>query len=114
MAFSRFDVRRVIVNDDQGYQEDILERRGIKTMTQYSTPILTYPTPNQIRDLNVKGVTWKRGTSLSKLAAKEYGDSKLWWIIAWFNKRPTDAHFNIGDKVFIPKPLEKIIRQFRV
>ena len=27
MGISRYDVRRVIANEDQGYQEDILERR---------------------------------------------------------------------------------------
>ena len=48
------------------------------------------------------------------MAAKHYGDPKLWWVVAWYNKRPTDAHYNIGDKVFIPKPLEKILRNFRV
>jgi|TARA_R110000796_G_scaffold89198_3_gene192654 nucleoid-associated protein YgaU len=114
MGISRYDVRRVIANEDQGYQEDILERRGIKRINHFSTPTLRYPTSREIADMQVNAVTWKRGTSLAKIAAKEYGDPKLWWVIAWFNKLPTDAHYNLGDKVFVPKPLERILRQFRV
>ena len=30
MAISRYDVRLIVTNEDQGYQEDILDRRGIK------------------------------------------------------------------------------------
>jgi nucleoid-associated protein YgaU len=89
MAISRYDIRGVVANDNQGYQEDIL-------------------------DLNIVAVTWKRGVSLSKIAAKQYGDPKLWWVIAWYNKKPTDAHYKLGDKVYVPKPLETILRQFRI
>ena len=114
MAISRYDARLILTNEDQGYQEDILDRRGIKKINHFSTPKLRYPTPEEIRDMQIVADTWRRGVSLSKLAAKHYGDPKLWWVIAWYNKRPTDAHYNIGDKVFIPKPLEKILRNFRV
>ena len=114
MAISRYDIRGVVANDDQGYQEDILERRGIKKLNHFSTPVLRYPTPVEISELNIVAVTWKRGVSLSKIAAKQYGDPKLWWVIAWYNKKPTDAHYKLGDKVYVPKPLETILRQFRI
>ena len=32
-----------------------------------------------------------------------YNDSKYWWTIALTNSKPTDAHFSIGDIVYIPE-----------
>jgi hypothetical protein len=114
MTISRYDARELTTNDDKGYQEDILERRGIKRMVQFTTPTLRYPTPEEVGSLDIRAVTWKRGSSLSKIAFKEYGDATLWWVLAWYNKRPTDSHYKLGDVVYVPKPLDRILTQFRV
>ena len=45
---------------------------------------------------------WKSGDRLWRIAARELGDAKLWWIIAKLNNKPTDALFNAGDIVKIP------------
>ena len=52
---------------------------------------------------------WRRGDKFYKLAFDHYGDSRLWYIIAWFNKKPTEAHVKDGTILFIPKPLESIL-----
>ena len=114
MTISRYGARELTTNDDKGYQEDILERRGIKKMVHFTTPTLRYPTSDEVASLDIRAFTWKRGSSLSKIAAIEYGDATLWWVLAWYNKKPTDAHCNLGDIVFVPKPLDRIITQFRV
>ena len=46
------------------------------------------------------------GDTLFKISYKQYGDPKFWWVIAWFNSKPTDLHCEIGDIIFIPFPLE--------
>jgi hypothetical protein len=33
----------------------------------------------------------------------------MWWLIGWYNQKPTEAHFKIGDTVLIPLPLEEIL-----
>jgi nucleoid-associated protein YgaU len=48
------------------------------------------------------------------LAHKHYGDANLWWIIAWYNKKPTEAHVKMGDIITIPLPLDKVIRYLGV
>ena len=64
MAISRYDVRLIVTNEDQGYQEDILDRRGIKKINHFSTPKLRYPTPEEINDPNSRPfgremITWR-------------------------------------------------------
>jgi nucleoid-associated protein YgaU len=52
---------------------------------------------------------WSSGDRFYKLAHSAYGDSKYWWVIAWYNKTPTEAHVQIGDILYIPLPLERIL-----
>jgi len=46
------------------------------------------------------------------LAAKHYGDPNLWWVLAWYNKKPTESHFSVGDTVYIPTPAEEVVAFF--
>jgi hypothetical protein len=32
-----------------------------------------------------------------------------WWVIAQYNKKPTESQLSPGDIVYIPIPLEKIL-----
>ncbi len=54
---------------------------------------------------------WKKSNH-GKLSTKFYGDPKYWWIIAWYNKKPSESLLNIGDKVLIPFPLDRILSMF--
>jgi nucleoid-associated protein YgaU len=57
---------------------------------------------------------WKVGDKMQKLASKHYGNSALWWVIAHFNRKPTDAHVELGATVYIPIPLGTVIRLLKV
>lgn len=108
MAISRYEQRRKFINAQRMY-ENLFEARDVKFIKQYNTPKFGYPTDDQINSLNLIEYTYKRGDKLSKLAEIHYGDPRMWWIIAWFNKKPTEAHFNFGDIIQIPSPLERVL-----
>ena len=44
-----------------------------------------------------------------KYAHEIYGSTQYWWIIAWFNNKPTDIHCKIGDVIYVPVPLDKAV-----
>jgi hypothetical protein len=44
---------------------------------------------------------WSHGDTLMRISQKYYGNSSLWYIIGFINKKPTDQHYSIGDKVMI-------------
>ena len=52
---------------------------------------------------------WKSGDRFFKLASRHYGDPELWWVIAWFNKIPTESHAKKGQVILIPKPIAKVL-----
>ena len=109
---SRFKNRRIVFNDKELY-EQILEERDVKYIRHYETPSFHYPDYKEVQDMFIDEHVWVKGDRYFKLAHKHYGDSKMWWIIAWYNEKPTEAHLNLGDIVFIPKPLGKALMYMR-
>ena len=98
---SRYDNREIGENSTEQYYE-LLKDRGLKKINQYFSPSMRYPSGEEVSQLQTARHEWKLGDRYFKLADKYYGDSKLWWIVAWFNQMPTDAHVKIGDIVEVP------------
>ena len=70
---------------------------------------MPYPTVEQAGNLTFINHVWKQGDRYFKLASEYYGDPTLWWVIAWFNKKPTESHVKLGDIIQIPMPLETVL-----
>lgn len=88
------------------------DRRGIvedmNMLDRFNNPA---PTEQELREeLEHFQVVYKTGDRLYKFAHKYYGNPTYWWIIAWYNNKPTDTHFSIGDTVYIPKDLQVALR----
>ncbi len=99
------------INNSRFYNE-FFSDRGINYVEQFDTPVLEYPTPEQISTLQLINHLWSRGDMYYKLAHKYYGDAKYWWVISWFNKKPTESHVKLGQVVVVPTPLEKVLRYY--
>ncbi len=108
---SRYINTRFFANADPLY-ENVLEDRGLKVLRQYGTTTFRKLGPSQKSSLLVQTVVWQYGDRLDKLAGRAYKNSKYWWIIARFNGKPTDAHFQVGDVVRIPGPLNLILSYY--
>ena len=109
---SRYSGRKAITNNFDMYKETF-EKRKVNFIRHYRSPTLTHPTPHKFFDLNGQEHIWKLGDKLSKLAHRYYGKPDLWWVIAWFNNLPTDAHIQMGEKVYVPLPLEEALRTMK-
>ncbi len=109
---SRFNNRRIFRNRDELY-EQFLEERDAKYFRQYATPNFHYPTVEEMGEIKRVKHIWKRGDRFFKLAFEHYGDSSLWWVIAWFNKTPTESHVPIGSVLLVPKPIQKVLKYLR-
>jgi len=100
-------------NNEELYEE-FIEKRGVSKITHYRTPQWPRLTARVRKQFTRQKHTWKAGDKFWKLAAEYYGDSKLWWVIAWYNEKPTEAHVKPGGTLFIPFPLEKILSYFEI
>lgn len=112
MSGKRYQYRKIYKNDSENY-ENIFRKKSVEFISQFDTAKFSYPTNEEYYTLNITKITWKIGDRLYKYAYEYYNDPTLWWIIAWFNKKPTENHFQIGDEVLIPQPLEKLFKYFK-
>lgn len=113
MAFSRYENTIKFRNDKQLYRK-LFDCRDVDFINQFRSAKFSYPTEEQIATLNVIAHVWSRGDRLYKLANEFYGDSELWWVIGWFNKKPSEAQINLGDTVLIPLPLERVVEMMGI
>lgn len=104
---SRYLNRTIAVNDSEEYR-DIFKERGVEYLRHFTTPTLNYPTPTQIASLSIVPYVWGSEDRLWKLAETHYGNPTKSWIIAFFNRKPTEAHIEVGDTILVPLPLGKI------
>ena len=73
---------------------------------------LTYPSFEELKELRTVDVFWGLGHRFYKLANQYYGDPQYWWVIAYFNKAPTEHHVQVGDRIQIPLPLEEVLNLY--
>ena len=104
----RNDMRETFSNNTEEYKS-LIKKRGRKFINQYETPRLVNVKSEDYVDLDVVRRVWRTGDKLYKLASLYYNDPTMWWVIALFNNKPTEAHFNIGDIVYIPTSIEEIM-----
>jgi nucleoid-associated protein YgaU len=105
---SRYDTRQMFLNIGEKY-ENLMEKRNTKSILQYATANLTHPTSNEIANLSTVNHVWSEGDRFWKLADQYYNQPELWWVIAWFNRMPTEGQVKLGDIVVVPLPLSKIL-----
>lgn len=110
---SRYSGRKIFINKEEFYSS-LLDSRGVEQTRQYATPKLIHASPEQISNLNTIPHLWKTGDRYFKLAHDHYGDSRLWWVIAWFNKKPTESNVSFGDVIYIPHPLDRVLNYIGV
>jgi nucleoid-associated protein YgaU len=105
---TRYNNRTIARNEEQTYK-DVLENRGVKHIDHYLTP--SFPTLSVYEALQVTRLqhVWKFGDKLWKLSEQYYGDGQYWWLIAWYNDKPTESHYIVGQTLIIPVPFERAL-----
>jgi len=108
---SRHGTTNTVRNEEELYEE-FFEERGVNGITHYRTAKWNVLTP-EIRSKFIREkYVWKAGDSYQKLAFDFYGNPKLWWVLAWYNMAPTEGHMKVGQILYVPKPIEKVLSFF--
>ena len=105
---SRYNNRPIAKNKNELY-ETFFEDRGVNHIRHYRTPVIKHLTSKERSRLTTVKVVWSQGDRFWRLASKFYGDPSYWWIIAWFNQKPTEASVKRGEVLLIPTPLNKVL-----
>ena len=104
----RYKDRDILKNNNEIYKE-VFRNRNVKFIRQFETPNFKYPSKDDLNKFDISTYIWQTGDSYYKLAYHFYGDSTAWWVIAKFNNKPTESHVKIGDTIYIPLPLPKVL-----
>lgn len=99
-----------IFNNNLEFYEFLRKKRNnVRSITQYSTPRLLNPTVFDRASIATVSHVWKYGDRYYNLARQYYADPNYWWIIAWWNARPTEADVSPGNIIMIPLDLEEVL-----
>tara|TARA_R110000824_G_C14680308_1_gene620165 strand:+ start:166 stop:507 length:342 start_codon:yes stop_codon:yes gene_type:complete len=96
-----------ILNNDIEFYEFLRKKRGnVKNIVQYGTQLIRQPSLRDRIALATETYMWKYGDRYYNLAFQYYGQTRYWWVIAWYNGYPTEANIYPGDVIEIPLNLE--------
>lgn len=103
----RYDNKLTLINNNIRYRNKFL-KKGVNFIEYQQVPDIRLPPAS---DLDIITHTWVSGDRLYKLASKYYGDPELWWVIAFYNAKPTESYYSYGSIVEIPLPLDRVLEQ---
>ena len=109
---SRYRDKTKFLNKSELYENLFFDRR-VNFIEQYRTYTMHHIDATENSTLSTISHTWKLGDRFYKLAYKHYNDSSLWWIIAWYNFKPTESHVSLGEIILVPLPLSKVVSLMR-
>jgi hypothetical protein len=89
----------IIIRSDAYF--DLLERRGVKYIRIRKTMALSKLTGLEL-EIQQNDRYWTGTDNLRRVSLEYYGNPDYWSIIGLVNKKPTDAHWKIGDEILIP------------
>lgn len=109
MPVSRYNKRELFINNLEMYKQRLKEK-GVEYVTQYDTAEYRLDDSRDSYEFDFVEEIWKDGYKLYKLSQKYYNSVDYWWVIGLFNEKPTDSHYEIGDLLLVPYPLEDFLQ----
>jgi|TARA_R110000822_G_scaffold8302_2_gene32835 hypothetical protein len=88
----------VTTNNTTLYKK-MLKDRGVLSIKQFRTKYFNKIDMSQIPNTEY---VWRKNDKLIRLSNRFFGTKDYWWIIGYFNQKPTDAHYETGDVLYIP------------
>lgn len=110
---ARYNSYRILNNSNEYYKK-LRQKRNKKNIKHFETPILRHPTIAERSSLETVAHVWTIGDRFYKLAEQYYENPQFWWIIAWYNGMPTEAHIFPGYQITIPLDIEQVINTFGI
>ena len=97
---------KILINNSEIY-DDYFKERGVKSIEHNSFGNLNLDFNQEFYSYNIH--VWRKGDTMIRLANKYYNDYSLWYLIGFFNKKPIDSLYNLGETVKIPTNIEDVI-----
>jgi nucleoid-associated protein YgaU len=106
---SRYLKRLKATNDSDQYYH-VFQDRGVTQIEQYRTPEFLVYEQDVLDSVEFQKHEWKMGDTYWRLSSQYYGTPKHWWVIASFNRKPTESHISVGETIKIPFSLSEALQ----
>ena len=106
---SRYLKRSKATNDSEQYY-NVFQDRGVTQIEQHRTPEFIVLEQEIIDSVEVQKHEWRMGDTYWRLSSQFYGSPKHWWVIACFNRKPTESHISVGETIKIPLSLSEALQ----
>jgi|TARA_R110002020_G_scaffold192518_1_gene392689 hypothetical protein len=103
--YNRTDNQELSDLDYKKVYKDKFNNNRRQFIKKIATININYPSFEEMLDLDFENYIWTVGDRYYKLSTAFYGSPNYWWVIAWFNKKPTESHIKVGDVIRIPTSL---------
>jgi len=105
----RYKRTKMLRNKSKYYEFLRRTRGGVRSIVHYDVPEIKNPTRKERAEISSVTHVWKYGDRYYNLATQYYGIPDYWWVIAWWNGRPSEANVKPGDVITIPLNLEETL-----
>ena len=100
---ARYDTTNPIALSELDEKYDYLfENRSNKIINMTAMKQINAMTDAERSAVDTRRYTWRTSDRYWKIAERFYGDPRLWFIVAYFNKAPTEFHVSAGQSILIP------------
>lgn len=106
----RYSKQKPFVNRLEAYRFLREGRHSPIGIRQFPTTKLKNPSVTERRLVETATHIWSYGDRYYNLASQYYGNPRYWWVIAWWNGRPTEADVNKGQAIYIPLNLQATLK----
>ena len=107
---TRYEIYDILDNDIEHYSFLRKKRsNNPKAIRHYETPTLYHPDATDRSVVTTNSYIWKYGDHFYQLAHQYYGNSRYWWVIAWYNGYPTEVDIYPGKLIEIPVSLKEAL-----
>ena len=100
---ARYDIQSPIAlakNDDR--YEYLFKNRDVKIIYKTAMVEMNAMTDAERSAVDTRVYTWRSSDMYWKVAKRFYGDPRLRFVIAYYNKAPTEFHLTPGQNILIP------------
>jgi hypothetical protein len=104
----KYSTHKKYINDFKSYKS-ILHKRGLKEAEYLNTPIMIYPSEDEIMTLKIAYEVWASDSRMYKLSKKYYNDENFGWVILFFNKIGCEYNIKNGQILAIPTPIDSVL-----
>lgn len=107
----RYKRVKIFENNDLLYKNKLLEKDKL-FFRQYESVKMKEVLEEDYDKFDIKSHTWTQGDTLEKLSSRFYGNPRYWFLIAYYNSKPTEYSLENGETIYIALPLEKILNHY--